>query len=520
MSKTTIVGGKMYVFVGGDHITYSEESIITSAKTITETGVENGVSYGEPQNAPPIFFGSNLPAKCIVQFRPRNNWKGEFGFDWFRIGDTGLDGDVNYETIVGQYYDKAILDKAIPEKTIALNSNANTWTKFFKADPQPDAFSASDKIKALKKVYGIFEYSLENDASEKHIIKEYYKPVIALYPTEPDPTKAGKFIETGKAKLELYLEFEKIDGNKVKPDKIIFEMDNALMDNTHPLVSIDNHTIVKSKIEKKIDIEITCKVEFAEDKEIKVWAITEDTSGKQIAKLQAGILKMIAPAKKTVKDIVVVKVTTPSGTGNPLNLKIFKKNLKQALIKTSVVEEVSSIGGSKKVTIDLSNPVNNLYNADFNLDRHVDTSINNRKNITRTTGLDNLLIRTLERDYPGQFDNHFKLFFLDNTCDAVFDPADDSLKSSTAGYSRSDENYHYGVMFGNHSEETIAHECLHGLGLPHSFFGDTFLYRAQKTDNIMDYSHLGVDKVNEGIATKIIDRIATWYWQWKIINNL
>ena len=101
------------------------------------------------------------------------------------------------------------------------------------------------------------------------------------------------------------------------------------------------------------------------------------------------------------------------------------------------------------------------------------------------------MIRTLERDYPGQFDNHFKLFFLDNTCDAVFDPADDSLKSSTAGYSRFDENYHYGVMFCDHSEETIAHECLHGLGLPHSFFGESFLYQAQKTDNIMDFRTKG-----------------------------
>lgn len=74
-------------------------------------------------------------------------------------------------------------------------------------------------------------------------------------------------------------------------------------------------------------------------------------------------------------------------------------------------------------------------------------------------------------------------------------------------------------MFGNHSEFTIAHECLHGLGLPHSFFGDSFLYKALQTDNIMDYSHQDFDLVN-GVSHKPIDRVATWYWQWQIINNL
>lgn len=92
--------------------------------------------------------------------------------------------------------------------------------------------------------------------------------------------------------------------------------------------------------------------------------------------------------------------------------------------------------------------------------------------------------------------------------------------SGAAGYCRQDENYHYGVMFSQHNEYTIAHECLHGLGLPHSFFGDSFVYQAQKTDNIMDYSHQERDMVNGGVFHKKIDRIATWYWQWQIINNL
>ncbi|MFK6999475.1 hypothetical protein V3Q90_11760 [Flavobacterium oreochromis] len=73
-------------------------------------------------------------------------------------------------------------------------------------------------------------------------------------------------------------------------------------------------------------------------------------------------------------------------------------------------------------------------------------------------------------------------------------------------------------MFSTHNENTIAHETLHGMGLPHSFFGQHYVYQAQKTENIMDYSHKGSDPVNNILRVPIINRISTWYWQWRIIN--
>ena len=49
MTRTRIVGGKIIETTGGDYTIYTKESIIYSAATtITETGVENGVSYGNP----------------------------------------------------------------------------------------------------------------------------------------------------------------------------------------------------------------------------------------------------------------------------------------------------------------------------------------------------------------------------------------------------------------------------------------------------------------------------------------
>jgi hypothetical protein len=82
-------------------------------------------------------------------------------------------------------------------------------------------------------------------------------------------------------------------------------------------------------------------------------------------------------------------------------------------------------------------------------------------------------------------------------------------------------------MFQKHSEDTIGHECLHGLGLPHSFYSKAkFTYKAMQTDNVMDYSHWVKDPVETqkdadgNIITRTpIDRFTLWQWQWQIVND-
>ena len=53
MSRTRIVGGKIYKHSVGAHHMYAEENIVfNSNKFISETGEENGVTYGEPKDPP------------------------------------------------------------------------------------------------------------------------------------------------------------------------------------------------------------------------------------------------------------------------------------------------------------------------------------------------------------------------------------------------------------------------------------------------------------------------------------
>lgn len=55
MSRIRIVGGTITKTTGGAHNMYSEENIVfNSGKTITEVGEENGITFGEPKDAPKI----------------------------------------------------------------------------------------------------------------------------------------------------------------------------------------------------------------------------------------------------------------------------------------------------------------------------------------------------------------------------------------------------------------------------------------------------------------------------------
>lgn len=96
MTKIRTSGGKITVTVGGNFTTYAKEDIVyNSQKTITFTGKENGITYGEPLD-PPI---TDKITNTIVEFRTKQDgsYTGQFGFDWLRIDDNGLTTEKKYE---------------------------------------------------------------------------------------------------------------------------------------------------------------------------------------------------------------------------------------------------------------------------------------------------------------------------------------------------------------------------------------------------------------------------------------
>jgi len=83
MSKTTIVGGKILESTGGDFNIYAKENIVySSATTITETGVEKGVNFGDPIKY--VKTENAVLRQFLVHFRRPSDYDGKYGFDWLR----------------------------------------------------------------------------------------------------------------------------------------------------------------------------------------------------------------------------------------------------------------------------------------------------------------------------------------------------------------------------------------------------------------------------------------------------
>lgn len=83
MTRTRVVKGNIAIITQGDHKRFAQQNIAQSAEgNILNQGVERGMSFNEPEQPP----AKKIRAKCMVQFRPHANWRGEFGFDWVKDG--------------------------------------------------------------------------------------------------------------------------------------------------------------------------------------------------------------------------------------------------------------------------------------------------------------------------------------------------------------------------------------------------------------------------------------------------
>ena len=99
--------------MGGKHIKISGGGITETARndyrmdandTITnyggqgvqQNGSKGGVINGKFETIP-------VGSKCVVEFRPCKDWKGEFGIDWERKSDSHMAVDNAYNGIIGKY---------------------------------------------------------------------------------------------------------------------------------------------------------------------------------------------------------------------------------------------------------------------------------------------------------------------------------------------------------------------------------------------------------------------------------
>ncbi len=399
---------------------------------------------------------ATVPEKVLVNFRPKANWKGEFGFDWMREADTGMVGDVDYETIVGKYG----------------NVYATESTAVFTLD--------KSKYAVLKGTnYNAFPISWKKISLGNTYL--YSTAWLALFPKD-QCTGNNKKCE---AELVLYSEVYMKEPEMIRIDynKEYFELDKS-------------EVTPKSLGKNNVHVTIKCIKEFDTDQEIKV--IPFKTGGEDALAGKLMVLKN-NKANRYKANVVFVKVTTKINTvvknGSTANEKDFlEKYLFQSLTSLNLVEESLNLSAdtnfNTKYTLQL-NAVSkgiNVYLADGSkIHSYLETKLN-----------------TLKPEYTSWY----KVFFFDEN------GGYNTTNSTTGAVSYTGLNGGAAdipskcvALFNGHNTATTTHELLHAMGIYHTFDNDgLYVYKIGQTENIMDYSH------QSAYGSKT--RTTLWKWQW------
>lgn len=426
MTRTRLVKGTITERTGGNEIYYAEGNIVINAvKSINITTVD-GISFGEPEN-PPL---PEIKSKVIVEFRPNSNWKGEYGFDWIRLGDTGLKGDVWYKKIIGNYRDSS-------------NNLEQIYTGgTFKQD-----------IKKYDKLLTTFK---------NNVIpwKGKIQGNLYLYPIPVMTILKGE-----KHTLTLRCEVEE------KPKKIIIKQKITLGSSKEYFkLNITSIPIKNKKYILENYLEITCLESFKNDQFLEVYADDEI----------CGTLKILANDVSIQKKakVVFISVKTANGSGSVSGEKErLQKYMKQAYINLDV----------KSLNLDLTSDKNFIkeLKSDTQTHKYLDKKLRNAK---LPDG------KILGKKYDSYYRVYFINEIIQQSSGGyLLGQAEDIPSKAVYVLNLSGTAKKAGVSI-KAVDTTATHELLHAIGLAHTFDNDSlFTFKKFNTDNIMDYYSLSTD---------------------------
>ena len=210
-------------------------------------------------------------AKCVVHFRPNKNWKGEFGFDWVRIGDSKLKVDINYNGILGKY--GSIYASRKGAVFTASNSEYNKCLAEF------DSFNS--------------------------VRGQYYVPKVALAKGQ-------------EAILDVAIDVEE------KPDKLHYAYDTGLIE----LTILKKINTAKGKNHIENCVKIKCLKSFDTEQSIRIIA-TKDELMEKVGEIKLQKNNRIIQTKVL---IIPVNYNGKLGTTNAIEQDFLKKAFGHAFI--------------------------------------------------------------------------------------------------------------------------------------------------------------------------------------------
>ncbi|GGX19172.1 hypothetical protein [Aquimarina muelleri] len=504
------MGGKIVKIAKGNYTEkarninyYSGGDINTIAgKRINEKAGE-GIFFGDAEEAPQSNLSRTLPItiECYIEFRPKPDWRGEFGFDWFRNGDyknsAGLFNNLDYKDIISKQYTDS--------RHRTLETDPNKFKGYFKKNIALYN-SLKNKFKPTKIKWKHKKDSSGNtlnDASGNPVMDEFLASYLTIFKKETDPDVS--------VTIQAYIHV------KTEPEELKIKLEESQKE-FFSVTPVDLTKTVTNSTPTKQDITITCKKTCSTDQVINIVAVSKGVSPhfcgdpeheaeNQITKEEI-VGKLIVkandkPHRKTKKIVFVEMKTNITSSGpNKGNANIstdIKKYLRQALIdvdKNSATETLDLISSS-------------FFNSRFVKNGEIEGKG------SLMGSLEYLFKDMLKKRTPSEehkYDDFFKVFIFD---EKGYHP---DPNTSKAGFAFPGENYT--ILFRDANAQTGAHEILHALNLAHTFTNSeadsnakwTFTYKS--INNILSYSH---HKAITNSAYKTA-RFSLQHWQWAIAN--
>lgn len=410
-----------------------------------------------------------LDSDTVVFFRPSQGYKGEFGFDWYREGNSGISGDFAFEN-----KDKDG-DKGIIGRHYIINEKGEKKTADYVYKDKDKKFHYSlfetmqSSIDHQRRCYErrMIPWLKTDENNERYHTYTYFTPIMTI-------------MKGVSAKLNAVIKFNPQKEDRPKEIKLEFGTGSKGL-------SVSPSTLPIK--EGEIPITIMCSGEF--DKEQVLLVKADDK--------ECGKIKILPNGKQHQKEIKVVTITIRTRleksrgsklgrifTGGP---ELFVNTLRQALV--TVLKGVESIEELDCTGEEFTK----AYKETFpNRNGEIQYGINHD-----TAGQMKLTLeQTLQEKYGHTYDDYYKLFFFADPCNGI------------NGYAFYDSRH--ACFFDGHNASTVGHEVYHCFGLAHTFdFRDPkrceIGYKYTNTNNMLDYSH------HAGI-----DRNSLFYWQWKFIN--
>ena len=450
-------------------------------------------------------------AETTVEFRPHQDWDGEFGIDWYRKGqNTWLNDPFGFKI-----YD---MNFAGNVGTMPAQMNGNDYEDVFEPDNKMLA-----KLKREEYNVKITPWSLGDNETE------CFTSWLSL---DKDQT----------AKLNLRIRVKKEAGKlSIRYPNQYFKINDAAgyLDAADALFSFydlpaDQKTVTAAA--RFFDLKITCIKEFAFAQILQVKA--DDRL--------AGMLKAFPNANKPVQNIlfVPVKIKLPDnkernfspGSESPVSSDYIsnqKKWLAQFLLHSQIKANIEMfnnsdepLAGDNYGQLDLTSDTN--FTEEFTPDDS-DPANNKGMFIRKTVNNQDITVYSLRAYYKSQQTNRLDLkqYLTDHLPEKY---KADKYKSyliaffmNVAGFSMTDDttqkdqlNGYSGGKWTNllifklsaNNNETVSHETYHSLDMPHTFDklseNSLYVYKPQQTDNLLDYTH---------------DRRSLFHWQWLIARK-